>query len=83
MIYSVRLSPKEDQIQFMNFTLVFVLSCGSDLITFLLYTFILEMREVVMTIGATSQQDYLLRTIYHRRLKIFMYTTFLVQRLFL
>ena len=48
VIYSVRLLPKEDP--FINFTLVFVLGCGTDLITFLLYTFILEMREVVMTI---------------------------------
>ncbi len=36
-----------------------------------------------MTIGATSQQDYLLRTMYHLRLKIFVYTTFFVLRFFL
>jgi hypothetical protein len=83
VIYSLRLSPKEDQNTLMNFILTFVRSCGSDLITFLLYTFILEMREVVMTIGATSQQDYLLRTMYHLRLKIFVYTTFFVLRFFL
>ena len=52
VIYSVRLFPKEDQIQLMNFLLIFVQSCGSDLITFLLYTFVFEMREVIMTIGA-------------------------------
>jgi hypothetical protein len=39
----------------MNFLLIFVQSCGSDLITFLLYTFVFEMREVIMTIGARDQ----------------------------
>jgi hypothetical protein len=54
VIYSVKLFPQEDQIQLMNFLLIFVLSCTSDLITFLLYTFVLEMREVIMTIRATD-----------------------------
>jgi hypothetical protein len=83
VIYSVRLFPKEDQIQLMNFLLIFFLSCGSDLITFLLYTFVLEMREVIMTIGSMDQQEYLLRSIFHRRLKISMFSTFLALRLFL
>ena len=42
VIYSVKIIETEENLDFFNFVLVFGLSCTSDLITFMIYTFILS-----------------------------------------
>ena len=83
VIYSVNLYHDDKQKKLMNFVLSFIRSIGTDLITFLLYTFILEMREVLLTIYSMSEHDFLNRSIHHRRLKVAIYIVFGLIRVFL
>ena len=83
MIFSATLINIKEDLALFKFVLSFLLSCTSDLITFLIYTFIFEMKEVVIMILSSDEKDFLNRMIANRRLKIFIYISFFFDRVIL
>ena len=54
VVFTLKLFPVFNQLVFLNFLFVLAISLATDMVTFLLYTFILEMREVMVKLASTS-----------------------------
>ena len=54
VVFTLKLFPVFNQLVFLNFLLVLAISLATDVVNFLLYTFIMEMREVMVKLASSS-----------------------------
>ena len=78
VVFTLKLLPLFNQLVFLNFLLVLAISLATDMVTFLLYTFILEMREVMVKLASTSHQQYLASQVTHRKVQVIIYSLFFI-----
>jgi hypothetical protein len=77
-VFTLKLFPVFNQLVFLNFLLVLAISLATDIVTFLLYTFILEMREAMVKLASTSHQQYLASQVTHRKVQAAIYSLFFI-----
>ena len=78
-IFTLLIFPSFNQNTLINFVFLFAISVATDLVMLLLY--ILEMREVVLKLEATSYLQYLESQFRHRKLKICVFSAFFLIKL--
>jgi hypothetical protein len=78
VVFTLKLFPVFNQLVFWNFLLVLAISLATDVVSLLLYTFILEMREVMVKLASSTHKEYLAGQVTHRKVQVATYSLFFV-----
>ena len=78
VVFTLKLFPVFNKLVLLNFLLVLAISLATDVVTLLLYTFILEIREVMVKLASSSHQQYLAGQVTHRKVQVATYSVFFI-----